>query len=397
MPWLESSALEQRTRFIEDHLTGHWTLAELCRRYGISRKTGYKWVGRHESLGDDGLVALSRAPKSCPHRLPGDLVARIVALRSAHPTWGPKKLRALLMAEAPPYGVPATSTVGAVLERYGLVVPRKRRRGPPLRETPLTEPGHPNHVWSADYKGDFQTRDGVRCYPLTISDAHSRFLLRCQGMTNPRAPETARIFLSTFREYGLPDFMRTDNGPPFAGSGAGGLSKLAVWFIKLGVKPERIQMGHPEQNGRHERMHRTLKEEAISPPKHNLGAQQRAFNQFRREYNEQRPHESLGQKPPATAYTPSPRPYPRRVPSIEYAEDAIVRKITPSGILKWRDQRIWVSESLIGEYVELKAVEEELWMVRFSDVELGLIDGRCLDAGMLRKPIAPTRPRGKQL
>lgn len=368
--------MDERLQFIAESLQGERAMAELCRAYGISRKTGYKVVGRYAVDGAAGLQDRSRAPHQHPHAVAEALVTAILAQRARYPRWGPRKLRARLLMQQPSRPWPATSTIGAILHRHGLTVPRRRVRRCPPGTQPFLACGAPNAVWAADFKGWFRTGDGARCDPLTLSDGYSRYLLRCQALTRPDETHAQPLFEAAFREYGLPDAMRSDNGPPFASRAAGGLSRLAVWWIKLGIRPERITPGHPEENGRHERLHLTLKTETARPPQPTLRAQQRAFDRFRWEYNEERPHEALGQRPPATVYTPSARPYPARVREPEYPVDALVRRVRHNGEIKWQGRSIFVSQCLAGEPVGLEEVTEARWLVRFGPVELGWLDGR---------------------
>ena len=345
LPWKETSVESERLRFIERVTAGEEPVTELCRAYGISRKTGYKLIHRYEAHGEDGLLDRSRAPHYHPNATPRELAERIVEAKRAHPSWGPKKLIAWLRDIDPGVPWPAHSTAGGILDRAGLVQRRRRRR----RASPWNEPfAHaivPNDVWCIDFKGWFRTGDGTRVDPLTVQDAASRYLIACRGLERPTGPETRRALARAFREYGLPQVIRTDNGPPFAGVGLGSLSSLAVWWVKLGILPERIAPGHPEQNGRLERLHRTLKAETASPPRANRRRQRRAFDHFRHSYNNERPHEALGQRPPVRLYTPSFRPYPSRLSSPEYGAEVTVRRVRHNGEIKWKGDRVYVSES----------------------------------------------------
>ena len=332
MPWKETHVMDEKMRFIAACVAGEEAMAELCRRSAISRKTGYKWLSRYQTHGAAGLEDRSRAPHHHPHRVEPAIERLILAARTDHPTWGPRKLLAWLERRHREAPWPAASTVGELLSRHGLVVRRRRRRraapSSPLPAMP-TEPGA---LWCADFKGWFRTGDGERCTPLTISDAASRYLLRCQGLGRWTGTELVRpIFEAAFREHGLPEAMRTDNGPPFASVGLGGLSRLSVWWIRLGIRPEWIEPGHPEQNGRHERMHRTLAAETTRPAARNRRAQQRVFDRFVREYNEERPHEALGQRPPAEQYRRSVRPYPSRLAEVEYDDEWTTRAVRGAG------------------------------------------------------------------
>jgi transposase InsO family protein len=381
MPWKETCAMDQKVQLIGDWLSEEYSITDLSEIYGVSRPTVYKWIERYEMEGMDGLKEQSRAPGSHPNATAPEIVERIVAAKLARQRWGPKKVITRLRAQYPEERWPAASTAGEILKREGLVKERKRKRRTPPYTQPLEGCGKPNQVWSADYKGQFRMGDGRLCYPLTITDNSSRYLLECRGLSGPTFKQTQPWFEWVFREYGLPAAIRTDNGAPFASVAVGGLSKLSVWFIKLGIKPERIDPGHPEQNGRHERMHRTLKEETVDPPRHNLREQQRAFGLFKYEYNYERPHEALGQKPPASAYEPSERPYPVRAPKVEYDDGEVIRQVRHKGEIKWKGRLIYVSEALAGEPIALQQRDNYLWEVRFSFHPLGILNeltGRIL-------------------
>ena len=374
MPWKELCALDQKVQMIEDWLTREFSITEIAEMYGVSRKTVYKWVERFEAHGRDGMEEWCRAPYTHPNATAPELVAMIVAMKHRHMKWGHRKIVAHLRNLNTDKEWPCDSTTFEILKRNSLVRSRKiRRRSPPYSE-PFTGCNQPNDVWSADYKGQFRMGDGKLCYPLTITDNYSRYLLGCRGLHHPTHDESKPEFERVFNEQGLPKAIRTDNGAPFASASLGGLSRLAVWFIKLGIRPERIAKGKPQQNGRHERMHRTLKDSAISPPRNNLGEQQRAFDRFAHEYNYQRPHQALGQKTPASAYTSSVRPYPSRIPEVEYDGDVIVRQVHTQGGIKWKGELIYVSEALVGEPVALKQVGNGLWSLRFSFLHLGILD-----------------------
>ena len=364
--------MSEKVRFIADFLNGGESFAALCRRYGISTQCGYKWKARFKEMGEDGLKPQSRAPHRHPNETPEDVVEALLEMRRAHPTWGPRKVLAKLMQTMPELEVPATSTVGDILKRNGLVVPRRRRPRPPRYNDRLTIGSHPNDVWAADFKGQFRVRNGRMCWPLTVTDMRSRFLLRCQALTTSRCHQALPIFVSTFREFGLPLVIRTDNGVPFSSRAPGGLSKLSVLWIKLGIRPERIEPGHPEQNGTHERMHRTMGE-AIKPPEATITSQQRRFAKFQREFNEERPHEALSMATPAQLYEPSPRPYPRRVPEPAYASDQIVRRME-GGRAMVKGTAVYCGHNLAGELVAFRQVDDRRWEVRFYDHLLGHVD-----------------------
>jgi putative transposase len=365
--------MDQRVAFIADLLRDEWTMTELAARYGISRKTAYKWADRYLADPEHGLAERSRAPHAHGRAMAAEIRHAVLALRRAHPRWGPKKLRAILQEREPQTVWPAASTLGDLLQREGLSCPRGRRRYAVPLTQPLAAAVAPNDVWSADFKGWFRTRDGTRCDPLTVADACSRFVLCCR-ITRPSEPGVRPWFERTFREYGLPRALRTDNGPPFATIGAAQLSHLAVWWLKLGIQLDRIDPGHPEQNGRHERFHLTLQQETTTPPAATAPQQQRRFDRMRQEFNAERPHEALGQRPPARVYVPSPRPYPTRLDDPWYDATHQVRRVKRMGQIKWGGEAVFVSEAMRGELVGLAETERGDWIVRFMHVELGRID-----------------------
>lgn len=372
MPWKETCPMDERMQFVADYLKEHWAVAQLCRRYGISRKTGYKWIDRYEAEGWPWIREHSRAPHTHSHRTPVAIQTRLVQLRMQHPHWGPRKLLYRLATGEPGTAWPAPSTAGDILTRYGLVTTRRTRRRTPATTQPLQPAWHPNEVWATDFKGWFRTHDGTRIDPLTLSDLASRYLLRCQSLRGATYALVRPVFVAAFREFGLPAVMRSDNGPPFASVGLGGLSQLAVWWVRLGIRPERIQPGHPEQNGRHERLHRTLKQATASPPRRTRRLQQQAFEQFRQEYNHDRPHEALAMQTPAHCYTPSPRVFPRRLPEVEYPGNYQVRRVRSNGEIKWRGRRLFLSEALIGEPVGLQEVDQDRWRIELGPIPLAL-------------------------
>ena len=377
MPWKETCAMDERMRFIVEWQRGEVGMAELCRRAGISRKTGYKWVERYEGEGVVGLVERSRAPHHRPGQIAEVVAARLLAARAAQPTWGPRKLVARLQQVEPDLELPAASTVGALLSRAGLTVRRRRRaRATPSGGGPLGVCLEANAVWTADFKGQFVTGDGQLCYPLTIADAASRYLLRCQGLPAIDGVRVRPLFEATMRECGLPVAIRTDNGPPFASVGLAGLTPLAVWFVELGIRLDRGRPGHPQDNGRHERMHRTLKPQTANPPAATLRAQQAAFDHFRHEYNTIRPHEALGQRPPATSYAPSPRPFPSRIRPPEYPTADHVKRVRPNGTIRWRGAEIYLAVPLASRPVGLTERGDGRWEVAFGSLILGTLEER---------------------
>lgn len=378
MPWLEMSLMDQRKQFIADVHRGLESVTELAARFAISRKTAYKWIDRHERNGASGLVDRSRRPQSCPHETPPAITDAVLEARRRHPRWGAKKLLRILRRKDAQMTWPARSTVCDLLKRHALI--RKSRRRPRLSHPgrPLTAMTEPNGIWTADFKGQFKTRDGVYCYPLTLVDGFSRYLLACQGLRSTAIVLARPIFRRAFEEYGLPQIIRTDNGVPFATTALGRLSLLSVWWIRLGIYPELIEPAHPEQNGRHERMHRTLKAEATRPPSGNLQAQQTRLNRFRAEYNDERPHEALNQETPASAYRPSPRELPRTLAPMEYPGHFEVRLVSRNSGIRWNHHWVCVTHTLAGEHVGLEEVDDGLWDVYFGPLKLGRMDERTL-------------------
>lgn len=378
MPWKVSNVLDQRTRFVLDYQSGLYTMAELCRRYQISRQTGYESVKRYERAGAEGLQERSRAPLRHPNQTAIEIEEQVVELRRKRPSWGPRKLRAYLAQHDSATVWPAPSTIGALVKREGLAIPRRKRRRAPPYTQPLAHAEHANQVWCADFKGWFTTADGDRIDPLTISDAHSRYLLRCQAVEKTNTEQVQALFEASFREYGLPLAIRTDNGAPFASRAVAGLSRLSVYWIKLGIVPERIQAGHPQQNGRQERMHLSLKQETATPPAANRRQQQRAFDRFRRQYNEERPHEALGQKTPSSCYQFSTREYPAQVPEPEYGDSVQVRRVQGHGQFSWKHQDVFLTEVLIGERVGLEPVDDRYWCIYFAEFPIAIFDSHHL-------------------
>lgn len=367
--------MEEKLRFIFEYQRAERSMTELCERYGIARETGYVWVRRYQEQGVAGLKERSRAALRHPNQTPEAVERTIVELRQAHMRWGPRKLKEILGRNEPGGSWPAVSTIGSLLKREGLVVGRRKRMRTPPYSQPLAHADEVNRVWCADFKGWFRTQDGERIDPLTISDAHSRYLLRCQAVEKTDTLRAQAIFEAAFREYGLPWAIRTDNGAPFASRALAGLSRLAVWWMKLGIVVERIEAGHPEQNGRHERMHRTLKLE-IGEPAANRREQQRALDRFRQEYNQVRPHEALGMQTPAAVYHPSPRRFPTRMPEVEYPETMVVRTIQHKGDFHWKKHEVFVSEVLWGEKVGLLPIGDELFTVYFGQFPIARFDSR---------------------
>jgi len=363
--------MDQKTQFIADYLRKILPVSELCAHYGISRKTGYKWIDRYLHDGPQGLEDLSRTPYSSPHRTPAHVEAALIEIRSHHPSWGAKKLLSILQRRHRAWALPARSTTCEILKRHGLVPkPRKRRTiGHPGK--PTTSIVAPNDVWCADFKGQFKTADGIYCYPLTVTDAHSRFLLGCQALASTRVEEAKPVFTRLFKEHGLPRRIRTDNGVPFATNTLARLSQLSAWWVRLGVLPEFIEPGKPQQNGRHERMHRTLKAETTRPPANTRLAQQRKFDRFRQEFNFDRPHEALDMQTPASLYQPSPRPMPDKLPALEYPDRFEVRYVSANGGIRWNRRWVNVSSTCVGEYIGLEEIDDGIWNVYCGPLKLG--------------------------
>jgi len=380
MPWKASSVMDEKLRFVFEYERDEESMKALCERFEISRETGYVWLRRYRQSGPEGFLELNRAPQRRPNETAASIEQAVLELRQAHMTWGPRKLKRILERDQPGRGWPATSTMGEIVKRAGLVVARrKRRRTEPYTE-PLAHATASNLVWCGDFKGWFRSGDGTRIDPLTISDACSRYLLRAQAVEKTDTERVRAIFEAAFREYGLPVAMRTDNGPPFASSAVGGLSRLAVWWIKLGIVPERIEAGHPEQNGRHERMHRTMKLDLL--PAEDWRGQQRELDRFRHDFNHVRPHEALGMQTPASVYEPSPRPYPlrgypaARVPEVEYPDTMLVRTIKAHGHFRWKKHDVFLSEVLWGERVGLLPFDDGCYTVYFAHVPVALFEER---------------------
>ena len=376
MAWKETCVMDERVKLINDYLSGDYAISDLALAHGVSRKTVYKWIGRQATGGWAALADASRAPRSHPNAVAVEIAQAILELKARRPLWGAPKLRHKLLEKFGPELCPVESTVSELLRRHGLSrVGRRRHRAVPS-EQPFAGCLGPNEVWCADFKGWFRTGDGIKCTPLTISDAYSRYLLCCQGLDGQTGLVTVRpLFIATFREYGLPGAIRTDNGPPFATTGLAGLSALAVWWVRLGIGLERIEPAHPQQNGRHERMHRTLAEATARPPRANSRAQQKTFDGFRQEFNQERPHEALEQNVPARIYGPSARPYPERLPDQRgYPDEWEKRSVRKGGQIKWKGKDIRLSNALWGQEVGLKAVAEGQWDIYFEALKLGRFD-----------------------
>lgn len=375
MPWQETDAVLERHHFAQDLASGHWTMTELCHRYGISRNTGYKWAERYAQHGPRGLQDQSRAPRSCPHETPADVVALILAEHTRF-GWGARKILKRLRTQDPRRDWPARSTIFDILARHDRVQPRRRRRRwKHPGATPFTTTA-PNQIWTIDFKGQFRTRNGVYCYPLTVIDHFSRYLLCCQGLLDVGRGGVQPQLRHLFRACGLPAAIRSDNGAPFASTGIHGLNRLNVWWLQLGITHQRITPGSPQENGAHERLHKTLKAQATRPVAANLNSQQRVFNDFRRTYNELRPHEALDDETPASRWIPSPRPYPERIAKPEYPGHFEIRRVSSAGTFRLHSGQYFLSQALNDEYIGLEEVQDGLWNLIYYDTLLGRFDER---------------------
>jgi len=373
MPFRKRSSVEARIALFIEYDTGAFPVVELCRRHGICRETFYVWKARRDGGDPRWFEERSHAAGICPHATAPDLVERIVATRRQFPHFGPKKIKARLDEKMPDEAWPAASTIGDILKRAGLVEPERRRRRPIAQGEIVAPATRPNEEWAIDFKGWFRIASGERCDPLTITDQMSRYLIEVRIA----APTTAGVkaaMVRVFAEAGLPDAIRSDNGPPFGSTGAGGLSSLSVWLLKLGIEPRYIPPSSPQDNGRHERMHRTLKKETAATPAHHLDQQQVRFNIFRAHYNEDRPHEALGQTTPSSHWQPSPRRMPSRIEDPWYDADHRVRRVSVNGRIKWRNEDVFIGEALAGEAVGIAEQDSGCHVVRFCRHDLGLID-----------------------
>jgi putative transposase len=372
MPWRECYVMDERLRFVARLLDGE-KMAVLCREFEISRKTGYKIFSRYKDCGIQGLTDRSRRPYRHARQLPFQIEKAIVQLKSEHPSWGAPKIRERLRRKHSEVQCPAISTVHAILDRHGLVKRRRRRIYKP-EGTSLSRPSVPNDLWCADYKGEFMLADKRYCYPLTITDFASRYLIGCEALSSTQAMYAFTVFERAFKDFGLPRAIRTDNGSPFASANSiFGLTKLSVWWLRLGIDLERIKPGHPQQNGRHERMHLTLKKEATKPAAKNFLQQQARFDQFIGVFNEQRPHQALDMKYPAELYRRSARAY-EGLPELEYPFHDRTIVVTQCGRLCLGPQKINLSQAFAGQKVGIKEVAEQIWMVSFMQYDLGFFD-----------------------
>jgi len=368
-------------------------LTDLCREYGISRKTGEKFKRRFREVGPTGLEDQSRAPRAIPHKTPPELVEVLLVERRLHPTWGPRKIKEVLerRLERP---FPAASTIGDVFAEHGLIVTRRRRRRHISQPTGLREATAPNDVWCIDYKGQFRLGDGSYCYPLTISDQFSRFIIGCEGMGAIGDEAAREVCEEVFRTHGIPAVMRSDNGVPFACAGLAGLTKLSAYWLRLGITLERIRPAHPQENGRHERMHRTLKAETTRPARVNLLQQQERFDEFVEEFNTQRPHEALGMKRPADVHVPSAKNHPAFLPDPDYSTYDDVVTVSTLGLIHLPGRRqVHLTKALAGQLVGIREETDDRWLVSFMHLDLGYVEPRCNRF----TPITPVMPSGNHL
>ena len=373
MPFKETCPVEERIAMFRDYDTGAYTVADLCRRHGVSRETFYVWKRRRESGEERWFEERSRSPVHRPHETPSDHLAAVIAMRRRYPHFGPKKIRERLKTDRPDVVWPAASTIGDILKRAGMIEPRRRRRRAIARGELVAPANAPNEEWAIDFKGWFRTCDGERCDPLTLTDSASRYLLQIR-IVEPTYAGVRCALERLFDAVGLPDAIRSDNGAPFGSTGAGGLSTLSVWWLRLGIEPRYIPPSSPQDNGRHERMHRTLKDETTRPPAATVAEQQARFDEFRLRYNAERPHEALGQTVPAAHWRPSDRPFTSSLDDPWYDADHEVRRVRYQGIIKWRGEHVFIGEALAGELVGVAELEEGGHIVRFCDRDLGVID-----------------------
>lgn len=376
MPWQATDVERERMRFVVLAQQDSFSMKDLCKRFGVSRQTGYTLLERYEQEGISGLQDRSRAPQHSPQRITPEMQATLLEARRAHSDWGPRKILRYLRKDRPELKLPAASTVGDLYARQGLIEPQRReRRWRHPGRAPL-QASAPNQVWTADFKGEFLTGDGQRCYPLTIADAHTRFLLACQALGSTAHRGAQEVFERAFRTYGVPEVVRTDNGSPFASKAIAGLSRLSIWWTRLGIAHDRIEPGHPEQNGSHERMHRTLKRRTLRPVAADAHEQQDRFDGFCEEYNHVRPHDGLGGRTPGSLYIRSARELPERLSGPEYPAHFRVRRLRKNGILYFRDRSLFVSELLMGEDIGLEEIDDGVWSLFFYDLLLARLDER---------------------
>jgi putative transposase len=377
MPWRRIEPMEERKQFINLAMDRVINMKDLCSVFEISRKTGYKWLARYKENGIKGLEELSKAPKKPPNKTGEDVVEFILETRRRHPKWGPRTITYHAKKKARHLGLPSETTIQNIIRRAGLSKKKRRRHKAKHPGRPSIVSTRPNELWTVDFKGEFKTRDGYYCYPLTIQDEYSRFMIACTAMYNTQHGGVFKAFKKAFKEYGLPEYIKSDNGAPFATVGLGRVSRLSIWLIRLGIQPILIEPGRPSQNGKHERMHRTLKDEATIPPSGNLQAQQRRFNTWLQEYNYERPHDSLAGKYPSEVYEPSSRSFPSKLPEVEYPDHFEVRYVSKNHCFRWKCRAIIVCPALIGHYIGLEEINEGIWAVYYSWNRIGfLVEGK---------------------
>lgn len=375
MPWKVTGHMDERKKFVRRILDGD-QVAEVCREFGISRKTGYKILARFEARGLSGLEDQSRRPRRLANLLDTGMAELVLQMKAEKPTWGAPKIRELLLRKHPSIRPPAISTIHALLNRSGLVKSRKRRdKIYKATGSYLSNPLEPNDLWCADFKGQFHLGNRTLCYPLTITDQVSRKILQIEAMERISEDVAKSSFRDVFREFGLPKGIRSDNGVPFSSRSIFGLSTLSVWWLRLGIKVERITPGQPQQNGRHERMHRTLKHSTTKPAAQNILAQQEKFDEFIDEFNSERPHEGLNMKTPKEVYQKSARIYPETLPELEYPGHDVTSRVSRCGSFNMpRSKRVFVGTPLGGQNLGINQIDAELWVVKFMDYELGFFD-----------------------
>jgi len=372
---MQTNATEQKLGFARDYESGQWSMVELCERYGVTRPIGYKWVRRYREEGEAGLVERLRAPLVRPHRTPVRIEELVLAARKEY-GWGAKKLLQVLRNRHPRLPWPARSTVNEILERHGKLRKNRRRKKWSHPGAAALETVRANQVWPADFKGQFKTRDGKYCFPLTVTDHFSRSLLLCKGLPSVRTEGAKPAFRRLFQEIGLPEAIRTDNGAPIASTGIHGLCEMNVWWMQLGIVHQRIPPSSPQENGTHERMHRELKREAARPAASNLRGQQRKFDLFQHRYNEDRPHEGIENQVPASRWQPSPRPYPRRITPPEYPGPMEVRRVSAAGTFRLKAAQPFLSHALRDQYIALEEIADGVWSIVYYRTLLGRIDER---------------------
>lgn len=379
MPWRDTTIMDEKVAFINEFLSGVWTITELCKHFGISRPLGYKYIKRYQNLGFAGLNEMPRKPLKSPNKTPDIVIEHIKTIKKQHKRFGAEKIHVKLAEKYPKDKLPGISTINVILKKAGLVKSRKNRRKF-LPENPVFESKEPNDIWSADFKGKFRLGDMQYLTPLTIMDSYSCFILSAYGLYHSTFEETQSVFEKVFKEYGLPQKIHTDNGCPFAGANSlARLSSLAVWFLELGIDPVYSDPGHPEQNGRHERMHKELKAEVARPPSANRIWQQRRLNRFIHEYNYERPHKALGNLTPSTVYKSSPRQFPTRILHWEYPKEYSVKRVYHNSCIRWgSDKWVMVATPLMDKEIGMEELGEGIWRVYFRNKLLGYLDEKSL-------------------